>query len=57
MNFLLLQAASYPHIEEMLEGVILTSPALGVKPAHPIVGVNSMTPCRDNFDMFNRASV
>ncbi|KAL3650791.1 hypothetical protein CASFOL_007194 [Castilleja foliolosa] len=33
-----LKAASYPHIEEMLEGVILTSPALRVKPAHPIVG-------------------
>ncbi|KAG6388000.1 hypothetical protein SASPL_153197 [Salvia splendens] len=33
-----LKAASYPHVEEMLEGVILTSPALRVKPAHPIVG-------------------
>ncbi|XP_065619506.1 uncharacterized protein LOC112012088 [Quercus suber] len=33
-----LKAASYTHIEEMLEGVILTSPALRVKPAHPIVG-------------------
>ncbi|GER38054.1 alpha/beta-Hydrolases superfamily protein [Striga asiatica] len=33
-----LKAASYPHIEEMLEGIILTSPALRVKPAHPIVG-------------------
>ncbi|KAL9254310.1 Caffeoylshikimate esterase-like protein [Drosera capensis] len=32
-------AASYPHIERMLEGVILTSPALRVKPAHPVVGV------------------
>ncbi|GFS31229.1 alpha/beta-Hydrolases superfamily protein [Actinidia rufa] len=34
----ILKAASYPHIEQMLEGIILTSPALGVKPAHPIVG-------------------
>ncbi|KAH9604714.1 hypothetical protein KSS87_008370 [Heliosperma pusillum] len=34
-----LKAASYPHIEQMLEGVILTSPALRVKPAHPVVGV------------------
>lgn len=34
------QAASYPHIEEMLEGIILTSPALRVRPAHPIVGVS-----------------
>lgn len=34
------QAASYPHIEGMLEGIILTSPALRVKPAHPIVGVS-----------------
>ncbi|KAK9130985.1 hypothetical protein Sjap_011472 [Stephania japonica] len=34
-----LKAASHPHIESMLEGVILTSPALRVKPAHPIVGV------------------
>ncbi|OVA20241.1 Alpha/beta hydrolase fold-1 [Macleaya cordata] len=33
-----LKAASYPHIEGMLEGIILTSPALRVKPAHPIVG-------------------
>ncbi|KAL2457494.1 alpha/beta-Hydrolases superfamily protein [Abeliophyllum distichum] len=33
-----LKAASYPLIEEMLEGIILTSPALRVKPAHPIVG-------------------
>ncbi|KAL3498512.1 hypothetical protein ACH5RR_041244 [Cinchona calisaya] len=33
-----LKAASYPHIEKMLEGIILTSPALRVKPAHPIVG-------------------
>ncbi|GAB2223010.1 hypothetical protein Drorol1_Dr00017144 [Drosera rotundifolia] len=34
-----LKAASFPHIERMLEGVILTSPALRVKPAHPVVGV------------------
>ncbi|XP_077217961.1 alpha/beta-Hydrolases superfamily protein [Tasmannia lanceolata] len=33
-----LKAASYPHIEGMLEGIVLTSPALRVKPAHPIVG-------------------
>uniref|UniRef100_A0A7N0T5L5 Serine aminopeptidase S33 domain-containing protein n=1 Tax=Kalanchoe fedtschenkoi TaxID=63787 RepID=A0A7N0T5L5_KALFE len=33
-----LKAASYPHVKKMLEGVILTSPALRVKPAHPIVG-------------------
>ncbi|OMO96207.1 hypothetical protein CCACVL1_05037 [Corchorus capsularis] len=33
-----LKAASYPHIEQMLEGIVLTSPALRVKPAHPIVG-------------------
>lgn len=33
-----LKAASHPRIEEMLEGIILTSPALRVKPAHPIVG-------------------
>uniref|UniRef100_A0A803N868 Serine aminopeptidase S33 domain-containing protein n=1 Tax=Chenopodium quinoa TaxID=63459 RepID=A0A803N868_CHEQI len=32
-----LKAASYPHIERMVEGVILTSPALRVKPAHPVV--------------------
>lgn len=37
------QAASYPHIEEMLEGIILTSPALRVKPAHAIVGVSGYT--------------
>ncbi|XP_028052496.1 uncharacterized protein LOC114256980 [Camellia sinensis] len=35
---IVLKAASYPHIEQMLEGIILTSPALRVKPAHPIVG-------------------
>ncbi|MQL78826.1 hypothetical protein Taro_011260 [Colocasia esculenta] len=33
-----LKAASHPHIASMLEGIILTSPALRVKPAHPIVG-------------------
>ncbi|XP_058074203.1 uncharacterized protein LOC131222959 [Magnolia sinica] len=33
-----LKAASHPHIESMLEGIVLTSPALRVKPAHPIVG-------------------
>ncbi|XP_068642470.1 uncharacterized protein [Aristolochia californica] len=33
-----LKAASYSHIEKLLEGIILTSPALRVKPAHPIVG-------------------
>ncbi|KAG8495408.1 hypothetical protein CXB51_012988 [Gossypium anomalum] len=33
-----LKAASHPCIEGMLEGVVLTSPALRVKPAHPIVG-------------------
>ncbi|CAL5440625.1 unnamed protein product [Camellia sinensis] len=33
-----LKAASYPQIEQMLEGIILTSPALRVKPAHPLVG-------------------
>lgn len=27
----------------MLEGIILTSPALHVKPAHPIVGVSKMS--------------
>ncbi|XP_059460279.1 uncharacterized protein LOC132189555 [Corylus avellana] len=33
-----LKVASYPCIEAMLEGIVLTSPALRVKPAHPIVG-------------------
>ncbi|KAF5456460.1 hypothetical protein F2P56_025943 [Juglans regia] len=33
-----LKAASYPQVEGMLEGIVLTSPALRVKPAHPIVG-------------------
>ncbi|KAF2302011.1 hypothetical protein GH714_031309 [Hevea brasiliensis] len=33
-----LKAATCPRIEEMLEGIVLTSPALRVKPAHPIVG-------------------
>ncbi|KAJ7965928.1 monoglyceride lipase [Quillaja saponaria] len=33
-----LKAASHSYIEQMLEGIILTSPALRVKPAHPIVG-------------------
>ncbi|XP_011626729.1 uncharacterized protein LOC18443399 [Amborella trichopoda] len=32
-----LKAASYPAIEAMLEGIVLTSPALRVNPAHPIV--------------------
>ncbi|KAJ1282146.1 hypothetical protein BS78_03G028200 [Paspalum vaginatum] len=33
-----LKASLYPHIREKLEGIILTSPALRVRPAHPIVG-------------------
>lgn len=33
-----LKAASHPRVKEMLEGIILTSPALRVKPAHPVVG-------------------
>lgn len=33
-----LKASLYPHIREKLEGIVLTSPALRVKPAHPIVG-------------------
>lgn len=33
-----MQASLYPHIREKLEGIVLTSPALRVKPAHPIVG-------------------
>ncbi|KAF3326793.1 monoglyceride lipase-like protein [Carex littledalei] len=33
-----LKASLYPHIHSMLEGIILTSPALRVRPAHPIVG-------------------
>ncbi|PKA46835.1 hypothetical protein AXF42_Ash015729 [Apostasia shenzhenica] len=33
-----LKAAMFSHMEEVLEGIILTSPALRVKPAHPIVG-------------------
>ncbi|KAJ8471415.1 hypothetical protein OPV22_025758 [Ensete ventricosum] len=33
-----LKATSYPHVEAMVEGIILTSPALRVKPAHAIVG-------------------
>ncbi|XP_024025279.1 uncharacterized protein LOC21394012 isoform X2 [Morus notabilis] len=39
-----LKAASHPHIEQMLEGIVLTSPALRVKPAHPIVGAFSFPP-------------
>ena len=34
-----LQASLYAHIRTRLEGIILTSPAVRVKPAHPIVGV------------------
>ncbi|KAJ4708100.1 monoglyceride lipase-like [Melia azedarach] len=33
-----LKAASYPHIRAMLEGIVLSAPALRVEPAHPIVG-------------------
>ncbi|KAJ0735434.1 putative 2-acylglycerol O-acyltransferase [Helianthus annuus] len=33
-----LKAASYPYVKELVEGVILTSPALRVTPSHPIVG-------------------
>ncbi|KAK8956305.1 hypothetical protein KSP40_PGU020697 [Platanthera guangdongensis] len=34
-----LKSALFSRVESMLEGIILTSPALRVKPAHPIVGV------------------
>ncbi|KAJ0794189.1 putative acylglycerol lipase [Helianthus annuus] len=37
-----LKAASYPYIKELVEGVILTSPALRVTPSHPIVGVSTL---------------
>uniref|UniRef100_A0ACD5VZF0 Uncharacterized protein n=1 Tax=Avena sativa TaxID=4498 RepID=A0ACD5VZF0_AVESA len=33
-----LKASLYAHIRARLEGIILTSPAVRVKPAHPIVG-------------------
>lgn len=33
-----LKAAYSPQIEGIVEGIVLTSPALRVKPAHPIVG-------------------
>ncbi|KAG4136726.1 hypothetical protein ERO13_D07G025400v2 [Gossypium hirsutum] len=36
---LVLKAASYPYIEEMLEGIVMTAPALHVKPAHPVIAV------------------
>ncbi|KAL6533953.1 hypothetical protein OROHE_013786 [Orobanche hederae] len=56
-----LKAASYPHIEEMLEGVILTSPALRVKPAHPIVGavapIFSMVVPRFQFKGANKRGI
>ncbi|TYH08578.1 hypothetical protein ES288_A07G027100v1 [Gossypium darwinii] len=32
-------AASYPYIEEKLEGIVMTAPALHVKPAHPVIAV------------------
>lgn len=34
-----LKAALHPSVEAMLEGVILTSPAIRVRPAHPVFGV------------------
>ncbi|KAL8063302.1 hypothetical protein ABFX02_01G019000 [Erythranthe guttata] len=56
-----LKAASYPHIEEMLEGIILTSPALRVKPAHPIVGavapIFSMVVPRFQFKGANKRGI
>ncbi|KAG6518213.1 hypothetical protein ZIOFF_021617 [Zingiber officinale] len=33
---IVLKAACFPHIETMVEGVIMTSPALRVTPSHPI---------------------
>ncbi|KAK6161899.1 hypothetical protein DH2020_001740 [Rehmannia glutinosa] len=56
-----LKAASYLHIEEMLEGIILTSPALRVKPAHPIVGavapIFSMVVPRFQFKGANKRGI
>ncbi|KAK4419934.1 hypothetical protein Salat_2406300 [Sesamum alatum] len=56
-----LKAASYPHVEEMLEGIILTSPALRVKPAHPIVGavapIFSMVVPRFQFKGANKRGI
>lgn len=45
-----MQAASYPHIEAMLEGVVLSAPALRVEPAHPIVGVSSYFSSLNSID-------
>lgn len=41
----------------MVEGIILTSPALGVKPAHPIVGVSfALVGCACYITMSQRVS-
>ncbi|GKV03450.1 hypothetical protein SLEP1_g15744 [Rubroshorea leprosula] len=56
-----LKAATYPHIEEMLEGIVLTSPALRVKPVHPIVGavapIFSLVVPRFQFKGANRRGI
>ncbi|KAH9610817.1 hypothetical protein KSS87_006789 [Heliosperma pusillum] len=56
-----LKASSYPHIEQMLEGVILTSPALRVKPANPVVGfvapIFSMVVPRFQFKGANKKGI
>ena len=45
LNYNFIQAASNPLVAEMVKGIILTSPALRVKPAHPIVGVSNHKLC------------
>ncbi|XP_074286980.1 uncharacterized protein LOC141612160 [Silene latifolia] len=56
-----LKAASYPHIERIIEGVILTSPALRVTPAHPVVGfvapIFSMVVPRFQFKGANKRGI
>ncbi|XP_078431900.1 uncharacterized protein LOC144703579 [Wolffia australiana] len=56
-----LKASSQPHIRSMLEGIILTSPALRVKPAHPIVAamapVMSMVLPRFQFKGANKRGI
>ena len=61
---LYMQAASYPSVEMILQGIILTSPALRVRPTHPIFKVLHSIPykfthhvCMRDSAILNRLAI
>ena len=42
-----MQAALDPKVDAQIKGIVLTSPAVGVNPSHPIFNVSSFFFCLD----------